>query len=77
MNNPNNHPNQGLWDQIAGSWKQVKGTARKQWGKLTDDDLEQIGGQKDLLVGKLQQHYGMAEDEAQRQADEWSKAQKF
>ena len=67
----------GVWDRIAGSWKQVKGSARTQWGKLTDDDLEQIKGQRDVLVGKLQEHYGIAKEEAHKQASAWADAQKF
>ncbi|MCC7207991.1 MAG: CsbD family protein [Anaerolineae bacterium] len=62
----------GVWDQIAGAWKQVRGEVRKQWGKLTDDDLEQIKGQRDIMVGKIQQRYGIAREEAERQIDEWS-----
>lgn len=62
----------GLWDQIAGAWKQVRGEVRKQWGKLTDDDLEQIKGERDLMIGKIQQRYGVAREEAERQLDEWS-----
>ena len=42
------------WDQIAGNWKQFKGTVKEKWGKLTDDDLEVIEGKKDQLVGRLQ-----------------------
>jgi len=59
------------WDQVAGKWKQVKGSVRQQWGKLTDDDLEQIAGNRDKFIGVLQQRYGIAKDEAQRQADDW------
>lgn len=59
------------WDQVAGKWKQMKGSARQQWGKLTDDDLEQIAGNRDKFIGVLQQRYGIAKDEAQRQADDW------
>lgn len=66
-----------MWDQIAGAWKQVRGEVRKQWGKLTDDDLEQIKGQRDLMVGKIQQRYGIAREEAERQLDEWSHTVKF
>lgn len=62
----------GMWNQIAGAWKQVRGEVRKQWGKLTDDDLEQIKGQRDLMIGKIQQRYGIAREEAERQIDEWS-----
>lgn len=67
----------GVWDQIAGSWKQVKGEVRKQWGKLTDDDLEQIRGQRDILVGKIQQRYGIAKEEINRQIDDWANRLKF
>jgi uncharacterized protein YjbJ (UPF0337 family) len=59
------------WDQVQGQWKQMKGSMKEQWGKLTDDDLTQINGQKDKLVGRLQERYGIAKEEAQRRADEW------
>jgi uncharacterized protein YjbJ (UPF0337 family) len=62
------------WDQVAGKWKQVRGSVRQQWGKLTDDDLEQIAGNRDKFVGVLQERYGIAKDEAQRQADDWLKS---
>jgi uncharacterized protein YjbJ (UPF0337 family) len=58
------------WDVIKGKWTQFKGEARKQWGKLTDDEWEQIAGDKDKLIGKLQEHYGWSREEAERQADE-------
>jgi uncharacterized protein YjbJ (UPF0337 family) len=60
------------WDTIEGSWKQAKGSIRETLGKLTDDDLEQIAGKRDRLVGKIQQRYGLAKDEAERRADEWA-----
>jgi len=63
------------WNIIEGKWKELKGNAREQWGKLTDDELEEVGGKKDRLVGKLQQKYGYASDEAARRADEWAKHQ--
>jgi uncharacterized protein YjbJ (UPF0337 family) len=63
------------WNIIEGKWKELKGHAREQWGKLTDDELEEVGGKKDRLVGKLQQKYGYAADEADRRADEWAKRQ--
>jgi uncharacterized protein YjbJ (UPF0337 family) len=62
-------------DQLAGKWKQLKGSAKQQWGKLTDDDLEQIAGTRDKLVGKLQERYGIAKEEAGKRADEWIKLQ--
>ena len=59
------------WDQVAGKWKQMKGDIRGKWAKLTDDDLELIGGEKDKLVGRIQERYGIQKDEAQRQVDDW------
>ena len=61
------------WDQVEGKWKQMKGSAKQQWGKFTDDDLEVIAGRRDSLVGKLQEHYGLAREEAQKKAEEWLK----
>ncbi|MGM0832851.1 CsbD family protein [Halomonas qinghailakensis] len=60
------------WDQIEGNWKEMKGKARASWGELTDDELTQIGGKKDQLVGKLQQKYGLEQEEAERRADDWA-----
>lgn len=59
------------WDQIEGKWKQLKGSAKQHFGKLTDDDLEQIRGKRDMLVGKLQERYGIAKEQAQEEADQW------
>ena len=64
------------WDQIEGKWKQFMGSGRERWGKLTDNDWETIAGKKDQLVGRIQERYGIAKDEAEKQADEWSRAQK-
>ena len=61
------------WDRVEGKWKQFKGAAREQWGKLTDDDWSQIAGKKDQLVGRIQERYGISKDEANRQADEWAR----
>jgi uncharacterized protein YjbJ (UPF0337 family) len=69
--------NTPLWDQIAGSWKEVRGQVRTQWGKLTDDDLEMAKGQRDVLAGRIQQRYGIAREEANRQIDEWADKLKF
>ncbi len=52
------------WDEVKGDWKQFSGKVKSQWGKLTDDDMTQIGGKKDELVGKLQSHYGHTKEEA-------------
>ena len=59
------------WDRIEGSWKEFMGRAKEQWGKLTDDDLDQIDGKREALSGRLQNRYGMAKDEADRQIDDW------
>ncbi len=61
------------WDRIEGQWKQMKGSVKERWGKLTDDDLNVIGGKKDQLVGRVQERYGIAKDEAQTQVDDWNK----
>jgi uncharacterized protein YjbJ (UPF0337 family) len=63
-------------DQMSGKWKQMKGAAKQQWGKLTDDDLEVIAGKRESLVGKLQERYGLAKEDAQKKTDEWLKAYK-
>ena len=59
------------WDQITGNWKQLKGTLREKWGKLTDDDVDVIAGRRDHLLGKLQERYGIAQDVADKQLKEW------
>jgi uncharacterized protein YjbJ (UPF0337 family) len=64
------------WDTIEGNWKQIAGQARQQWGKLTDNELQRAAGRRDQLVGLIQERYGIAKDEAERQANEWAKALK-
>lgn len=59
------------WDQVEAGWKQLKGDIRAKWGKLTDDDVEVIGGKKDSLIGKLQERYGYMKEDAERAVDEW------
>ena len=61
------------WDQIAGQWKQVKGSVKERWGKLTDDDLTVVAGKRDKLAGILQQKYGYAKEQAEKELDEFSK----
>ncbi len=61
------------WDQIKGKWTQYKGKAKEQWGKLTDDELDRAAGNKDQLVGHIQEKYGIAREEAERQVDDWSR----
>ena len=62
-------------DVLKGKWLQLKGEARQQWGKLTDDDLDQIEGNAEKMVGKLQERYGYAQDEAQREVDKFLRSQ--
>ena len=59
------------WDQVEGKWKQYKGNVREKWGKLTDSDMEVIRGQRDQLVGAIQERYGIAKEAAQKQVDEF------
>lgn len=59
------------WDRIEGNWKQAKGKVKQQWGKLTNDHLELVAGKRDQLVGKIQECYGIARDDAERQVKEW------
>ena len=59
-------------DQLKGKWKQVKGSVKERWGKLTDDDLEVIDGKHEQLIGKVQEKYGIAREAAQKQVDEWN-----
>jgi uncharacterized protein YjbJ (UPF0337 family) len=61
------------WDQIKGEWREAKGKLRSKWGKLTDDDLEQIAGKKDILIGRLQQRYGWKKDQAEESVDDYLK----
>lgn len=58
-------------DELKGKWKQVKGNVKKNWAKLTDDDLEAIKGNKDILVGKIQERYGITKEEAKKQLDKF------
>jgi uncharacterized protein YjbJ (UPF0337 family) len=63
------------WDRVEGNWKTFKGQVRQQWGKLTDDDLDVIAGRREELIGRIQNAYGMARDEAERQVTAWEKNQ--
>jgi uncharacterized protein YjbJ (UPF0337 family) len=65
----------GTWDQIEGNWNQLAGKVKQRWGKLTDDDVTVINGKRQELVGKIQERYGIAKKEAEKQVDEWEKTQ--
>jgi len=65
-----------IWQKIKGSWNQTKGAIKEQWGKLTDDDLMEIQGRRDQLVGKIQTRYGISQQEAEAQVSGWEHKQK-
>ena len=60
-----------IWQKIKGSWSQTKGAIKEQWGKLTDDDLTQINGNRQQLEGKIQARYGYAKDQVKSEVDDW------
>lgn len=57
--------------ELEGNWKQFKGRVKEQWGKLTDDDLDQIEGRQQVLVGKIQERYGKAREAAKKEVADW------
>jgi uncharacterized protein YjbJ (UPF0337 family) len=64
------------WDQIAGNWKQLTGTIKEKWGKLTDDDLVAIAGRRDQLAGKLRERYGFEKARLDKEIDEFARTLK-
>ena len=58
-------------DVLKGKWKQVKGEVKSQWGKLTDDDLDQAEGDAEKLIGRVQERYGYAREDAKREVDDF------
>jgi len=62
------------WDRIEGNWKQLKGKVKAQWGNLTDDDLDVVAGRREQLAGKVQERYGVAKEEAERQVASWERS---
>ena len=61
------------WEQIQGKWNQLQGSARVEWAKLTDQELEQVQGERDKLVGLIQEKYGRSKEEAEEEVDQWSR----
>ena len=59
-------------DVLEGQWKQLKGRVKQQWGRLTDDELDQMSGSYDELAGKIQERYGVAKEEAEKQLADWT-----
>jgi len=62
--------NEDIW---KGQWKQVRGEVKQQWGKLTDDDLDQAAGARDKLVGRIQERYGRTQEAVHEEVDTWFK----
>lgn len=60
-------------DIFEGNWKKLKGNVQKQWGKLTNDHLDQINGSREKLSGAIQKSYGIAREDAEKQMKEWEK----
>lgn len=60
-------------DIIQGNWRELKGKVKAQWGKLTDDQIDQINGNAEVLSGHLQKTYGLSRDEAEKNIDDWAR----
>ena len=58
-------------DMLKGKWSELKGSVKQKWGDLTDDDLLEIEGNRDKLVGKIQQRYGRSRDVAEKEANDF------
>jgi uncharacterized protein YjbJ (UPF0337 family) len=61
------------WDRISGNWTQWKGRIRERWGKLTDDHLDVVAGRRDQLAGRIQEVYGLSQDETERPLRNWER----
>ena len=59
------------WDIVEGNWKQFSGKVKERWGRLTDDQLDQIAGRRDQLAGRIQESYGITKDEVEQQLRDW------
>jgi uncharacterized protein YjbJ (UPF0337 family) len=71
MTNDNERDGKMNWESIEGQWKQLKGNIKQKWAKLTDDDVRNLSGKREELVGRIQERYGCLKDEAEQQVDEW------
>lgn len=63
------------WEQVEGNWNQFAGKVKQKWGKLTDDDLTVINGKRQELIGKVQERYGIAKAEAEKQVNDWERTE--
>jgi uncharacterized protein YjbJ (UPF0337 family) len=61
-------------DILKGRWKEIKGDIKRRWGKLTDDDLVEVEGMEDMLLGLLQKNYGYAREEAEKEYGDFMKS---
>ena len=59
---------------MQGKWRQMKGAVRAEWADRSDDDIVEMDGNREKMVGKIQEKYGVAKDEAEKQVDEWTKS---
>jgi len=60
-------------DTLKGDWRILKGKIKERWGKLTDDDLTEINGEREQLLGRIQKKYGIAKERAEQELAEWEK----
>ena len=64
-------------DIFEGKWEQIKGSVREKWGDLTDDDMTQINGSREKLLGKIQEAYGRSREAAEQEIKEWEKTSRM
>lgn len=62
-------------DQMEGKWKQLKGSFKEKWGKFTDDDITRLNGNREKIIGALQEKYGQTKEQAQKEFDNWYSSQ--
>lgn len=62
----------GFWNQVKGNWKQFTGSVQEKWGELTNDEIQEVNGERTKLIGQIQAKYGIAQQEAEKQVDEWA-----
>ena len=62
------------WEEVESRWKRLMGSAKENWSKLTDDNLDQISGKREQLAGKIQETYGITRREAEKQVRDWGKS---
>ena len=59
------------WDQVQSRWLQMRGSLRHRWGRLTEDDLDVIAGDRDIFIGRVQERYSISREEARQRIEEW------